>query len=136
MIVCIQVLQANLLNDFLPLLTMAVPLSFSTKGIIPKENINVSRYFSVPADPDVKDVSHVSKVLNRVTATMFLLNSEVKLLRDRLSAIVDDVHLWARNVHDFSQGYIAKTNEVHEEVLILENNLDLILTEDLYSLSS
>ena len=97
------------------------------KGIIPKENIQLSRCSSVPEDPNVKDVSHVSRVLKHVTATISMLDKQEKLLRNRLSAIIDKVHLWAKNEHDTIQGYIATTKELHGKVLVLQNNLSYIL---------
>ena len=54
---------------------------------------NLFRYSSEPADPSVKGVSHDSRALNHVTATKFLLNNQEKVLRNILSAIVDQVPL-------------------------------------------
>ena len=96
-------------------------------GIIPKENISLRRYTGMPVDHNVKDVSHVSRSLRHVTATMSLLSEQVKFLRNRLSSIADMAQLWARNEHDFIQDYIATTKELHNKVLFLENNLSFIL---------
>ncbi len=58
------------------------------EGIIPKENINLRRYSSLPDNLNVKDVSHVSRALKHVSATIFMLNKQEKLLRNRLSTII------------------------------------------------
>ena len=99
-------------------------------GIIPKDNISLRRYTDMPVDPNVKDVSHVSRALRNVTTTMSLLSEQEKFLGDRLSSITDMAQLWVRNEPDFTdfiQDYIATTKELYGEVLLLENNLSFIL---------
>ena len=61
--------------------------------IIPKENVNFGWCSSVPDDPNIKDVIHPSRALNHATETIFMLNSQKKLLRNRLSTVVHRVNL-------------------------------------------
>ncbi len=71
------------------------------------------------------DESCVISVLKHVTAAVFLMNNQEKMLINRLSRIIDNMLFLARNAHDFIQRYIVKTKELHGKVLILHRTISV-----------
>ncbi len=56
-----------------------------------------------------------------------MLNKQKKLLRNRLSTIIENFYLWAKNELDVIQEHISTNKERHGKILALENNLSCIL---------
>ena len=93
-------------------------MSSYRNGLIPKENLNCSRYREIPQDVKIEDVGKSQRVLDHIKSTSIKINEEKsKLLNRKKELFCDNLEVknWAINEVAFIQDMAAKTEQLMME---------------------
>ena len=89
------------------------------EGLVPKENILVKKYQTIPDDATLKDVSFVNRATSHIKATREDIEDVLDTLKKRKVQLYEkDMELkkWAGNENEVVNGFIALATELKAKV--------------------
>jgi hypothetical protein len=101
------------------------------EGLIPKENIMITRYLEMPTDPTLKDVSHAGRALEYIKSTCAKSDELLEMLKkinQELYNEENEVKQWAKNEAEVINGYISTMKALKEKLVCFEDNLKFVNT--------
>jgi hypothetical protein len=96
------------------------------EGLVPKENILVKKYQTIPDDATLKDVSFVNRAASHIKATREDIEDVLDNLKKRKIQLYEtDMELkkWAGNENEVVSGFIAVLTELKAKVNAIEDDI-------------
>ena len=96
------------------------------EGFLPKENIFVDRYHTMPDDATLKDVSFVNRAASHIRATREAIEELLEKLQKRKVELFDhhmELKKWAKNENQFVSKCIEEAGELGVQVSKIEDNV-------------
>ena len=96
------------------------------EGLVPKENILVKKYRTIPDDATLKDVSFVNRATSHIKATREDIEDVQDTLKKRKVQLYEkDMELkkWAGNENEVVNGFIALATELKAKVNVIEDDV-------------